>query len=65
MSIAQQPHAQEKPLITKVCTLNDGKSIEDAVAYGKGVAATANKLASTNVGSAVFMPGIGLSTGWD
>ena len=65
MSIARPPQAQEKPLITQVCTLNDGKAMEDAVAYRTGVNATANKLASTNVGSAVFMPGIGLSTGWD
>ena len=35
------------------------------MAYRKGVTATANKLASTNVGGAIFMPGIGLSTGWD
>ena len=35
MSIAQPPQAQEKPLITQVCSLNDGKSIEDAVAYGE------------------------------
>ena len=32
--------------------------------YRTGVAAIANKLASTNVGSAVLMPGIGLFTGW-
>lgn len=65
MSIARPPEAQEKPLITQVCNLNDGKSMEDAVAYRTGVIATANKLASTNVGGAIFMPGIGLSTGWD
>ena len=33
--------------------------------WRKGVAATANKLADTSVGSAVFLPGLGLSTGWD
>ena len=38
--------------------------MEDAVTYRTGVAAIANKLASTNVGSAVLMPGIGLFTGW-
>ena len=65
MSVAQPAQAQEKPLITQVCTLNDGKSLRDAMAYRKGVAATANKLADTSVGSAVFLPGIGLSTGWD
>jgi hypothetical protein len=35
------------------------------MAYRKGVAATANKLADTSIGSAVFLPGLGLSTGWD
>ena len=65
MISAQPAQAQEKPLITQVCTLNDGKSLRDAMAYRKGVAATANKLADTSVGSAVFLPGIGLSTGWD
>ena len=39
--------------------------MEDAVTYRTGVAATANKLASANVGSAVLMPGTGLSTGWN
>ena len=65
VSITQPPQAQEKPLITQVCTINEGRSMEDAVAYRKGVSAIANNVANTNVGSAVFMPGIGLSTGWD
>ena len=64
MSIARPPEAQEKPLITQVCNINDGRSMEDAVAYRKGVTAIANNVAN-NVGGAIFMPGIGLSTGWD
>ena len=39
--------------------------MEEAVTYRTGVAATANKLASANVGSAVLMPDTGLSTGWN
>ena len=64
-SVAQPPMADEKPLITMVCNLNDGKSMEDALAYRKGINAAASKLTNEQIGSAVFMPGIGLSTGWD
>ena len=64
-SVAQPPMADEKPLITMVCNLNDGKSMEDALAYRKGINVAASKLTNEQIGSAVFMPGIGLSTGWD
>ena len=62
---AQPAQAQEKPLIARVCTLNDGKSLRDAMAYRGGVAATANKLADTSVSSAILLTGIDLSTRWD
>ena len=55
----------KKPLITQVCTPNEGRSLGDAMAYRKGVAATANKPADAIVSSAVFLPGLGLSTSWD
>ena len=63
--VAQPPRAQEKPLITMVCNLNDGKSIEDAMAYRIGINEVARKLTNVQIGSALFTPGIGLSSGWD
>ena len=58
---AQPPVATEKPLIAMVCNLDEGKTIEDALAYRKGINEMANGLIDGSVGSSVFTPALGLS----
>lgn len=58
---AQPGSADEKPLITMPCQLKEGKTIEDALKYRKGVNAIANELIDGSVGSAVFTPALGAS----
>lgn len=65
LSIARPTQADEKPLMTQVCTLNQGKTMEDAMAFRTMANAVANEVSGAQTGSAVFMPGIGLSSGWD
>ena len=43
------------------CQLKEGKTIEDALEYRKGVNAIANELIAGSVGSAVFTPALGVS----
>jgi len=43
------------------CQLKEGKTIEDALEYRKGVNAIANELIDGSVGSAVFTPALGAS----
>ena len=66
-SAGSDDHMPRAPVIAELyeCSLNDGKSLRYDISYRKGVAATVNKLADTSVCSAVFLPGIGLPTGWD
>ena len=58
---ARPPQTQEKPLVTQVCNLNEGKNISDALEYGKAFNSMANNVADTQVGSALFTPGFGVS----
>ena len=61
---AQPAASQEKPLIAMVCNLNEGKTIQDALAYRKGVNNMANDMIDGSVGSAIFTPALGI-TGFD
>lgn len=61
---AQPAASQEKPLIAMVCNLDEGKTIQDALAYRKGLNKMSNSMIDGSVGSAVFTPALGI-TGFD
>ena len=61
---AQPAVALEKPLIAMVCNLDEGKTIQDALAYRKSLNKMSNSMIDGSVGSAVFTPALG-TTGFD
>lgn len=61
---AQPAVAQEKPLIAMVCNLDEGKTIQDALAYRKAVNKVSNGMIQGSVGSAILTPALG-ATGFD
>ena len=55
------PTIQEKPLITSVCQLNDGKTMQDAMAYVPKMTKLMNETTGANIASSIFVPAFGIS----
>lgn len=55
------PTIQEKPLIASVCQLNDGKTMQDAMAYMPKMTEIMNETTDANVASSIFVPAFGIS----
>ena len=55
------PVADEKPLIVSICSLNEGKTMQDAMSSAPKAAGTINEVLGTNIGSSMWTNFIGVS----